>query len=121
MTTKPEQELSLLPGEYYHPEAKYEEDYHDSAKTHLERRGHWLHRKPHGIWEWYHPNGTLSCRTHNLHGKLHGLWEDYREDGTLQWLRFWYEDNKTHVFHTLFKAATGSPLPLIPGAQITLK
>ena len=130
MKEKPRQVLYLLPGEYYHPEAKYEEWYYDSAKNHLEWRGHWLHGKEHGLWEQYYfredSPAILKGRRHFLHGELHGVWEDYWTDGTLESLEFWYEDKETRVFHTLFKAATGVPLPSFSSTgwtvyRITLK
>jgi hypothetical protein len=62
----PEQELSLLPGDYYHPEAEYEENYHDSGKTHLKSKGHKVRGLKHGVWEDYRLDGTTYAKRYHL-------------------------------------------------------
>jgi hypothetical protein len=60
MKAKPEQDLSLLPGEYYHPEAELEVLI-------------------------YTEEGTIAIKQHRLKGDLHGIVEFYRaEDETLK-------------------------------------
>ena len=95
MTTKPTQVLSLLPGDYYHPEAKLiVYTYPDGTKT----RGHKVHDKLHGIWEHYYWDGTLSWRRHLLQGKRHVRGELYREDGHLENLKLWYQNTQVPFF-----------------------
>ena len=49
----------------------------------------------HGLWEYYHPDGSLWWRGHYLHGELHGvrelrgLWGDYYENGTLYYKKYY--------------------------------
>jgi hypothetical protein len=45
--------------------------------------------RPHGVWEYHWPNGTLWLRHHYLHGKAHGLYESHRRDGTLYFKRYY--------------------------------
>jgi hypothetical protein len=87
MKAKPEQDLSLLPGEYYHPDAVLKVEYYPDDT--LMRRGHFLKRKPHGVWKYYEPNGKISQKGHWFEGKEYGVWEWYREDGTIRELIFW--------------------------------
>jgi antitoxin component YwqK of YwqJK toxin-antitoxin module len=99
MTPKPtpRQELSLLPGIYYHPEARLEEGYW--TDDHLTSRGHWLLGYQHGIWEnYYWSDGSLMRRRHYLHGEKHGLEENYHPDGTLKKLQFFYKDARMPFF-----------------------
>ena len=119
MKEKPEQVLSLLPGEYYHPDAEYEENYFKTLLqrghrvngkrhgiwesyrlngTHLEWRGHYLHEKPHGVWEGYRPDETLKWRHHYLHEKPHGVWEGYRYNGISEKLECYSEGNQVPFF-----------------------
>jgi antitoxin component YwqK of YwqJK toxin-antitoxin module len=37
--------------------------------------------RPHGVWKYYRPNGTLWWREHWLHGVRAGLWEWYWKNG----------------------------------------
>jgi hypothetical protein len=83
MATKPQQDLSLLPGGYYHPEAVLDDGL--DLYTGLPKwRGHWLHGLRHGIWEFYRSDGTLIQRTSWLYHKVHGYDERYDEEGTLE-------------------------------------
>jgi hypothetical protein len=90
------QDLSLLPGDYYHPEAAYASaSYPDGT---LLWRGHRIRQILHGIWEEYYKDGTLERRRHYLHGKLHGLWEHYWTDGTPEKLAWHSEGNRIPFF-----------------------
>jgi antitoxin component YwqK of YwqJK toxin-antitoxin module len=82
MKAKPEQDLSLLPGDYYHPEAELEVTLFPDGTPEL--RGHYLHGEPHGIWESYRPEGTLWRRGHYLKGEKHGAWENYHRNGNIK-------------------------------------
>ena len=94
------QDLSLLPGEFYHPEAK--------LVGSILGRGHFLKGSMHGIWEHYQggvlkarscylegiPHGVsenywletkgIRQRGHYFHGEKHRVWERYGLDGTLE-------------------------------------
>jgi len=106
------QDLSLLPGGYYHPEAHLVEIHFDPAKKLLWKRGHklgWrLSPDRHGIWELYHPDGTITERQSWSFGKRHGFWKVYQKGGRPAADTFWYRDmpNKS-IFPSLFQAATG--------------
>jgi antitoxin component YwqK of YwqJK toxin-antitoxin module len=106
MEQKPQQDLSLLPGIYYHPKAELVESILD--------RGHLLKGSMHGIWEHYQegflrarscylegiPHGIsenywwetkgIRERGHYFHGEKHRVWERYESDGTL-------ESKKTYI------------------------
>jgi antitoxin component YwqK of YwqJK toxin-antitoxin module len=94
---KPEQDLSLLPGIYYHPEAELEEELYPNGTP--EWRVHYMHGEVHGVWEVYRPDGTLWWRTHYHHGKRHGVREGYNsKNGKLTVLEFWYKNEKQPFF-----------------------
>ena len=53
--------------------------------------------RPHGLWEYYYPDGTLWWRAHWHHGKGHGVWEGYWHDGTLRWREHWHYGEKRGI------------------------
>jgi antitoxin component YwqK of YwqJK toxin-antitoxin module len=96
MATKPQQDLSLLPGEYYHPEAQLEEiNYLDGTPR---RRGHLLHGEYHGIWEGYRQNGSLLRKHLYLYGISHRVWSWYWSDGTLDRIEMWNNNHQIPLF-----------------------
>jgi len=97
MSTKPLQDLSLLPGEYYHRDAQLHKG-HYRPKGILLWRGHRLYGDKHGVWEWYYKDGILERRENYLHGTPQGVWEWYREDGTLGFLECYSEGNLIPFF-----------------------
>jgi antitoxin component YwqK of YwqJK toxin-antitoxin module len=108
MEQKPQQDLSLLPGIYYHPEAAYASaSYPDGT---LLWRHHWLHGKLHGVCEEYWTNGTPRWRRHYLHGELHGLWELYYKDGTLEGRRHYLHRKAYGLWEEYYKDGTPEKL-----------
>jgi len=111
MDTKPRQDLSLLPGGYYHPEAELLEigDTNDNCRYHVvpveDDPDTWTE---HGIEEWYDDDGVLTYRLYYFHGQNHGPSEEYY-DGTLVKSGFWYKDKYVEIFPSLLLAATGLP------------
>jgi antitoxin component YwqK of YwqJK toxin-antitoxin module len=64
--------------------------------------------RPHGVWEDYHPEGTLMWRRPYLHGALHGLSEWYYKDGTLWWRTHYYHGKEHGIWQYYF--TDGTPL-----------
>jgi hypothetical protein len=106
MDTKPQQDLSLLPGEYYHPEAEL--GIEKTWRGVVAGRGHRVNRRKHGLWEWT-VGGKLSTREYFFQGSQHGPCYNYI-DGTFVKSEFWYRgDVNMFIFPSLFHAATGLP------------
>jgi hypothetical protein len=98
------QDLSLLPGIYYHPKAEL--GICSARGGHVAGRGHRVNRRKHGIWEWT-AGGELSTREYFFQGSQHGPRYNYI-DGTLVKSEFWYRgDVNMFIFPSLFQAATG--------------
>ena len=96
MTTKPKQDLSLLTGDYYHPEAEYKE--YPWENGNIQFRGHKVNSEPHGIWEKYWEDGILRSRERYLHGQEHGLCESYRKSGAPNELKNYLEGDQIPFF-----------------------
>lgn len=128
----PQQDVSLLPGRYYHPDAKLEVSvYSDFIKN----VGHRLYGKKHGIWlsykkgdvlwekffyfegvscgiwERYWSNGNVSARKTFFSDMDSSVWEDYRINGELENLNLLVRGDFVPL-HMCFLAAAGFDLPL---------
>jgi antitoxin component YwqK of YwqJK toxin-antitoxin module len=102
------QDLSLLPGGYYHPEAAYASASYPNGT--LLWRGHRIRQIPHGIWEEYWGNGTPRWRRHYLHGEPHGLWEEYYKDGILERRRHYLHRKAYGLWEEYYKDGTPEKL-----------
>jgi len=52
---------------------------------------------PHGYWEVYWPNGTISDKGYYKDGKRYGYWEYYHSNGKLS-DKGYYKDGKRHGY-----------------------
>jgi hypothetical protein len=101
------QDLSLLPGGYYHPEAELEKS---RSRWPPGGRGHRVDKRKHGLWE-YTVEGRTFLRNYWFEGLKHGPSYDYNyPEGTLVKSEFYYRgDVNGFIFPSLFQAATGLP------------
>jgi len=99
------QDLSLLPGGYYHPKAEYEES---RSRWPPGGKGHRVYGRKHGLWE-HTVEGCTFLRNYWFEGLMHGPSYDYDcPAGTLRQVEFYYRGNVNEfISPSLFQAATG--------------